>query len=169
MPEVLIDYLGSLTGDALGFYTCFISFTEKDDALSRRLYDDLRTAGVRCWRWKEDAIWGGTLIGEVDSAIRVYDKLVVILSKDALTSEPVIREIERALQKEQREGMAVLFPIRVDDAVFSWEHALQADLTRKVIGDFRQWHDTGTYNAAFNRLIRDLRSSGKVSAAHEPP
>ena len=118
VPEILIEHLPSLRGTALEFYTCFISFTEADDLFSERLYSDLQGASVRCWRWKEDAKWGGTLMREVDEAIRVYDKLVVILSAASLTAEPVIREMERALQKEQREKREVLFPIRVDDAVF---------------------------------------------------
>jgi uncharacterized protein YjbI with pentapeptide repeats len=161
VPEILITYLGSLTGKALEFYTCFISFTEADDAFSQRLHNDLQAAGVRCWRWKEDARWGRALMGEVDTAIRMYDKLVVILSGASLKAEPVIREIERALQKEQREAKEVLFPIRVDDAVFSWKHALQADVVRKAIGDFRGWQDPGKYDTALKRLVNDLRAESR--------
>jgi hypothetical protein len=47
--------------------------------------------------------------GEIDTAIRHYDKLVVICSKHSLESPPVIREIERALQKEDREHAAISF------------------------------------------------------------
>jgi hypothetical protein len=157
VPDILITYLGSLTGDAFEFYTCFISFTERDDAFSQRLYDDLKAAGIRCWRWKEDARWGRALIGEVDQAIRHYDKLVVVISAAALSSEPVIREIERALQREEREKREVLFPIRLDDAVFSWDHALQPDVVRKFVGDFREWHEQARYDAALQRLVRDLK------------
>lgn len=92
---------------------------------------------------------------------RVYDKLVVILSKASLKSEPVIREIERALQKEQREAKEVLFPIRLDEAIFEWDHYLKADVVRKVIGDFREWHNATKYDAALKRLIADLRAVRK--------
>ena len=50
VPDVLITFHGSLTGAALEFYSCFISFTEADDAFSKRLYNDLQGEGVRCWR-----------------------------------------------------------------------------------------------------------------------
>jgi uncharacterized protein YjbI with pentapeptide repeats len=157
VPRTLIEYLGSLRGEALQFYTCFISFSDADDLFSQRLYKDLQAAGIRCWRWKKDAKWGRTLMREVDEAIQVYDKLVVILSEQSLQAEPVIREIERALQKDKREGRDVLFPIRLDDAVFSWKHDLQADLLRKVIGDFRESNRKATnYRAALNRLIGGL-------------
>jgi uncharacterized protein YjbI with pentapeptide repeats len=145
VPEEMIVYHHSLVGKSFEFFSCFISFTESDDDFSQRLYDDLRGAEIRCWRWKEDARWGRTMLGEVDRAIRVYDKLVVICSKDSLQAEPVIREIERALQREQRDGKEILFPIQLDDFVFSWEHELQPDLTRKTIGDFRDWKNLESY------------------------
>ena len=76
--------------------------------------------------------------GEIDTAIRHYDKLVVICSQHSLQSPPVIREIERALQKEDREHRNVLFPIRIDDYLFDeWDHPRKADVVSKVIGDFR--------------------------------
>lgn len=105
VPDGLIQYVRSLTGAALEFYTCFISFTEADDAFSQRLHNDLQAAGVRCWRWKEKAKWGRTLTAEVDAAIREYDKLVVVLSEASLNAQPVIRQVERALQKEHQEAL----------------------------------------------------------------
>ena len=52
----------------------------------------------------------------------------MICSKDSLQSVPVIREIERALQKEDREHKNVLFPIRIDDYLFDeWDHPRKAD------------------------------------------
>jgi hypothetical protein len=163
VPEALISFHRSLAGAALEFYSCFISFTEADDAFSKRLYNDLQGEGVRCWRWKEDAKWGGTLMRQVDEGIRVHDKLVVICSENSLKAEPVVREIERALQREQRDGKEVLFQIRLDDSVFGWNHFLQPDLVRKVVGDFRKWKSTKTYRAAFDRLLRDLQAVESVS------
>jgi len=158
LPENLIAYLPSLTGKAFDYYTCFISYTESDDEFSKRLYNDLKGEGVRCWRWREDAPWGKTMMRSVDEAVRTYEKLIVILSKDSLKSEPVIREIERALQKEQREAKEVLFPIRLDSAIFSWEHELQADVVRKHVGDFTDWKSGKQYSDSFKRLVRDLQA-----------
>jgi hypothetical protein len=160
VPETLINYLPSLIGRPLEFFSCFISYTEADDDFSQRLYNDLQGEGVRCWRWRDDAKWGSTLIGEVDQAIRLYDKLIVILSADSLRSEPVIREIERALQKEAREKKEVLFRITIDDAIFSWHHPLATDVLRKVIGDFRTKGDGTAYEGTLRRLVRALRALG---------
>jgi hypothetical protein len=160
----------SLTGQALEFFNCFISFTEADDAFSERLYNDLQARGIRCWRWKEDAKWGKSLMRSIDEAVRLYDKLIVICSEQSLKSPAVIREIERALQKEDyltRQGKEdeVLFPIRLDDYIFSeWEHHRKADVIAKNIGDFRQWHEPELYRKRLERLIRDLRTEKSGSA-----
>lgn len=164
VPEHLIELLPSLMGMATDFYTCFISFTEADDAFSERLYNDLQGAGVRCWRWKEDAPWGKTIMRSIDEAVRVYDKLIVICSENSLKSPAVMREIERALQKEDdlcRQGKEaeVLFPIRLDDYIFEkWQHERKADVIKKNIGDFRNWKEPESYKKALDRLIRDLRA-----------
>jgi hypothetical protein len=154
----------SLTRQALEFYKCFISFTEADDSISKRLYYDLQGAGVRCWRWKEDAQWGKTLMRSIDEAVRFYDKLIVICSEQSLNSPAVIREVERALQKEDdlaRQGKEseVLFPIRLDDYIFTgWNHHRKTDLTAKNVGDFRHWKNHDSYQKAFDRLLHDLKA-----------
>jgi len=164
VPENFITYMLSLTGKGLEFYTCFISFSESDNVFSHRLYNDLQAAGVRCWRWKEDAAWGKTLMKSIDEAVRYYDKLVVICSKQSLHSPAVIREMERALHKEdelakQGKDHEVLFPIQLDDYVISgWEHHRKADVLAKHIGDFRLWKTADSYRNALARLVRDLRA-----------
>jgi hypothetical protein len=83
--------------------------------------------------------------------------LTVICSKDSLQSVPVIREIERALQKEDREHKNVLFPIRIDDYLFDeWDHPRKADVVSKVIGDFRGWDSHATYAKVFPRFLDAL-------------
>jgi hypothetical protein len=164
VPEDFITFMRSLTTQSFRFHTCFISYTEADDAFSERLYIDLQIKGVRCWRWKEDAKWGKTLMRSIDEAVRIYDKLIVVCSEQSLNAPAVIREIERALQKEDeltRQGKEaeVLFPLRLDDYIFSgWQHHRKADVVAKNVGDFRNWGNPDAYQQAFNRLLRDLKA-----------
>lgn len=163
VPETFITYAKSLINNPIDFYSCFISFTEKDDAFSERLYNDMQMAGIRCWRWKEDAKWGRTLRKEIDEAVRYYDKLVVICSKESLKAPAVLEEIERALDKEDAQRRAgdegeVLFPIAIDRYIFDeWEHELKIRLMRKTIGNF---YDCGSdlekYRRSVERLVKDL-------------
>ena len=157
VPDDFITYMRSLVSKAIDFYSCFISYSSQDDAFALRLYADLQAKNVRCWKFDENAKWGEPLWGEIDTAIRHYDKLVVICSKHSLESQPVIREIERALQKEDREHRNVLFPIRIDDYLFDeWEHPRKADVVSKVIGDFRGVNDLAIYTKAFPRFLDAL-------------
>jgi hypothetical protein len=163
VPEDFITYAKSLTTNPIEYYSCFISFTEKDDAFSERLYNDMQAKGIRCWRWKEDAKWGRTLRKEIDEAVRYYDKLVVICSKESLRAPAVLEEIERALDKEDMQKRAgdegeVLFPITIDRYIFDeWEHELKIRLMRKTIGNFYDHgSDLGKYRKSVERLVRDL-------------
>jgi hypothetical protein len=164
VPEDFITYMRSLVGKAIDYYKCFISYSSQDDDFARRLYADLQAKNVRCWKFDENAKWGEPLWGEIDTAIRHYDKLVVICSKDSLQSVPVTREIERALQKEDREHKNVLFPIRIDDYLFDeWDHPRKADVVSKVVGDFRGSDNLATYANAFPRFLDALNRPPQAS------
>jgi uncharacterized protein YjbI with pentapeptide repeats len=164
VPEKFIDDLNAVARTVVGYYTCFISYTQRDDAFSLRLYNDLQAAGISCWRWPEDAQWGQEIIREVDQAVRRYDKLVVILSEASLRAPAVLEEVERALEREGREGANVLFPVRLDDAVFSWDHPRKSNLVRKFIGDFSAWQDPESYRTTLKRLIDYLRAADPPQA-----
>ncbi len=49
VPDNFIEYMAPLTGKALEFYSCFISYSTKDQEFADRLHDDLQNKGVRCW------------------------------------------------------------------------------------------------------------------------
>ena len=160
VPDSFIEYMASLVGKPFDFCSCFVSHSSRDKRFCERLYADLQANHVRTWYFPEDATWGKPVWGEIDQSIRVYDKLVVICSKHSLQSGPVNREIERALQREDREHKHILFPVRIDDYVFSedWDHPRKADVLTKVVGDFTGWaRSPKKYAAAFDRLLKALR------------
>ena len=150
----------SLTGKAFEFFSCFISHSAKDKRFCERLYADLQAKGVRVWYFPEDAKWGETVWGEIDRSIKAYDKLILVCSKNSLQSEPVVREIERALNREDKDHKNILFPITLDRYVFdTWEHERKADILRKVVSDFSGWDkDAAKYEKAFDRLLKGLQA-----------
>jgi len=160
VPEDMIAYACSLRGRAIDFYSCFISHSAKDKRFCERLYADLQAKGVRVWYFPEDAKWGEPVWGEIDRSIKVYDKLVVVCSENSLQSGPVNREIERALNREDKESKGILFPIRIDDYFLdTWEHERKADVLRKVVGDFSGWDkDAAKHDKAFERLLKGLQA-----------
>ncbi len=162
VPEILIEYLGALTGKALEFYSCFISYSSANDDFARRLHADLQDKGVRCWFAPEDMKIGARPRPTIDDTIRSRDKLLLILSQQSVESHWVGHEVNEALNEEERRGQDVLFPIRIDDAVmdveFGWAKAIRDahQPTGRYIGDFTRWKEHDAYRVAFERLIRDL-------------
>jgi hypothetical protein len=159
IPEDFITYMGSLVGKAIDFYSCFISYSSKDDDFAQRLHADLQQQGVRCWFAPEDLKIGDKFRMRIDESILIHDKLMVILSENSIRSTWVEEEVEAAIEKERKQNKLVLFPIRLDDAVMETDQAWAASLRRtRHIGDFRAWKDHDQYQKSFERLLRDLKA-----------
>jgi len=162
VPENFIEYMNSLVGKAFDYYSCFISYSNIDEDFAKRLHADLQAEGVRCWFAPEDLKIGQKIRTGIDEAIKVHDKLLLILSESSVKSSWVEKEVETAFEKERRENKVVLFPVRVDDSVMETEVAWGADIRRtRHIGDFRKWKNHVDYKKGFERLMRDLKAENK--------
>lgn len=141
------------------FYSCFISYSSKDQEFADRLYADLQAKGIRCWLATEDLKIGDRFRQSIDEAIRLHDKLLVVLSEHSVNSGWVESEVEAAFERENRDkGRLVLFPVRLDNAVMEAPQAWAADIRRKRhIGDCTNWRDHDAYKKAFERVLRDLK------------
>jgi hypothetical protein len=149
----------SLTANPIEFYSCYVSYSNKDDAFATELLTKLQAQHVRCWKDSEDLRIGDRFQEEIEKAILLYDKLLVVLSGSSINSPWVEREVQAAFEKENRQGSTVLFPVRLDDAVMDCPRAWAADIRRtRHIGDFRKWKDHDSFQKALDRLLRDLKS-----------
>ena len=167
VPDEFIAYIGSMVGRPIEFYSCFISYSTKDQKFAERLHADLQAKGVRCWFAPEEMKGGRKLHEQIDEAIRLHDKLLLILSEHSMSSEWVRTEIAKARKREVKEGRRVLFPVRLVefDVLRDWE-CFDADIgidsAREIreyfIPDFSDWKDHDSYQAAFQRLVKDLKA-----------
>jgi uncharacterized protein YjbI with pentapeptide repeats len=159
VDDTFITYIRSLVGKSIEYYSCFISYSSKDDTFARRLYADLQSHNVRCWFAPEDMKIGDNIRPRIDESIRISDKLLLVLSKHSVTSKWVEFEVEAAMDKEQEGKPPVLFPVRLDNAVMESTTAWAAHIKRtRHIGDFTQWKNHDDYEKAFSRLLRDLKA-----------
>jgi hypothetical protein len=160
LTDPLIEYLPSLRGDALQFYSCFISYSTKDQLFAERLHADLQNAGVRCWFAPHDLPIGAKIWDAIDEAIRLRDKLLVILSEASIGSDWVEDEVNKAYAEERDRKTTVLFPVRIDDLVMTtpepWARKLR---DQRNIGDFRHWESVAQYSKGLERLLRDLEAT----------
>jgi len=172
IPDLFISYIASLVGTGIEFYSLFISYSTHNQEFAERLYADLQVKGVRCWFAPHKLRGGEKLYEQIDEAIRVYDKLLLILSPASMGSEWVNTEISRARKREIKDGKRILFPIRLCafETLRDWElfdADSGKDLAREIreyyIPDFSNWKDHDAYKLAFDRLLKDLQ--GKP----EPP
>jgi TIR domain len=155
----VIEYLASFRGEAIQFYSCFISYSAKDQVFAKRLHADMQDRGVRCWFAPHDLPIGTKTWDAIDEAIRVRDKLLLILSKASIASEWVEDEVNKAYAEERSRKEIVLFPVRIDNTVISTDEPWAVKLRdQRNIGDFRHWKKPEKYQEALERLLRDLKT-----------
>jgi hypothetical protein len=135
-PDELIAVVPTLLQNPIQFYSCFISYSSQDEDFAKRLHADLQAHGVRCWFAPEDMKIGDRLRVRIDESIRLHDKLLLILSEHSMASQWVEQEVETAMEREEKQGGTVLFPIRIDDAVMG-SQAGWAHLIRRWIGEIK--------------------------------
>ena len=153
--------------DGIQFYSCFISYSSKDEEFARRLHGRMRDAHLRVWFAPEDIQGGQKLHEQIETAIRVYDKLLIVLSEASLQSEWVMTELRKARKAERQSGQRKLFPVRLVDmeTLRDWEcfdadcgKDLAVELREYFIPDFSHWKEHDPFEAAFARLLKDLRA-----------
>jgi hypothetical protein len=126
------------------------------------LHSHLQSKGARVWLATRDLKIGDRFRARIDEAIRLYDKLLLVLSKNSVKSPWVEAEVEAAFEKERKQRRTVLFPIRLDDAVMDTAEAWAAGIRRtRHIGDFRKWKDRNEYQQAVVQLLQDLEEGEK--------
>ena len=105
---------------------------------------------------------------QIDAAIRVYDRLLLILSPSSMKSEWVQTEIAKARKREKQESHRMLFPVRLVgfQELQAWE-CFDADVgkdsAREIreyyVPDFSTWKDHDSYTKEFEKLVRDLKAA----------
>ena len=169
VPDDLIGYIKSIAG-AIQYYSCFISYSTKDQEFADRLYADLQAKGVRCWFAPHDIRGGRKIHEQLDDAIRLHDKLLLILSEHSMASDWVGTEVANAREREAREKRQMLYPLSIApfEEVKKWklfDADRGKDSAREIreyfIPDFSNWKDHDSYQNAFTKLVADLKADGR--------
>src|SRR5271166_4418470 len=167
MPDEFIAYIGSMVGRPIEFYSCFISYSTLDQEFADRLYADLQAKEVRCWFAPHDIQSGRKIHEQIDDAIRLHDKLLLILSEHSMSSKWVKTEIANARQREEQEKKNLLFPITLAPMeevkrrrLFDADRGIDSarEVREYFIPDFSNWKDHDSYQTVFQRLVKDLKA-----------
>ena len=167
VADNFIALMGSLVARPIEFYSCFVSYSTQDREFAERLHADLQAIGVRCWFAPYELQAASETREKLDEAVRLHDKLVLILSESSMNSPWVKAEIANARQREEREKKQMLFPITVVPfaEIKQWklfDADIGIDSAREIreyfIPDFSNWKDHDSYQTAFQRLVSDLKA-----------
>jgi hypothetical protein len=169
IPDDFIAFIPSHFGvqQAIQFYSCFISYSTRDEEFAGRLYSRMRDEKLRVWFAPEEMKGGQKLYEQIERAIQLHDRLLLVLSESSMQSEWVINEIQRARETEIKEDRRKLFPISIVEfeKVKAWRRFdadTGKDLAKEVreyfIPDFSNWKNHDAFEKAFERLLRDLRA-----------
>lgn len=174
VPDNFITYVGSFVVKPIEYNSCFISYSHQDEEFAQKLYSDLQAKGVRCFYAPEDMAGGKKLHEQIDEAILLHDRLLLILSTASMASKWVKTEIAKARKREEKEKRRVLFPVRLVsfEDIQHWE-CFDADtgidsakeIREYFIPDFSNWKDHDQYKKAFERLLKDLKAETEKAAA----
>lgn len=166
VPANLIRSIRSLLASDQ-YYSCFISYDSKDEQFARQLHGRMRDAHLRVWFAPEDIQGGKKLHDQIETAIRGYDKLLIVLSKASLQSEWVMDELRKGFQAERDGGTRKLFPVLLTDykALRRWVcrdsisgRDLAEEIRQYFIPDFSKWKNRKHFEDAFGRLLEALRA-----------
>jgi uncharacterized protein YjbI with pentapeptide repeats len=183
LPDAFLLGIG-LTGDeiqnlramysvGIRFYSCFLSHADPDQEFADHLRKDLIANSVSCWHYRHDIQGGKHWRTQVQTAIKLHDKVVLICSENSVVRQNVVDEIITAIERERETGEQKLFPIRLDDFILDLDildiadAAMESgrwreDWVRYVrsyhIPDFSGWKDHDSYQREFQKLIRDLKN-----------
>ncbi len=163
VTDAFITYARALTQNPIEFYICFISYSSKDQEFAERLYTDLQSKGVRCWFAPKDMKTSDKIRYRIDESIRLYDKLLLVLSQHSIKSSWVEFEVETALARENSRTPTVLFPIQLDSSVMKSRKSWAAHIKHtRHITNFTNWKHHDDYQKAFARLLHDLQQDTRT-------
>lgn len=148
------------------FCSCFISHSHEDEAFVKKLYISLKANGVEAWFAPEALRPGRKVHQEIEHAVQVYDKFLLVLSEDSMKSNWVATEIRTAMAEESKTGRRKLVPIRLAKyaSIMKWKcfnadsgKDMAAELREYFIPNFRNWQREAEFSQDLNRLLEALR------------
>ena len=128
----------------------FISHSSKDKPFVRRLAIGLLSEGIPVWldSWRMSV--GDSLLDNIYDAIDASSVVILVISKNAVDSGWVNRELNAALSKEQEYGRKFLLPIRIDDC------KMPSKVADRLYADFA----SQAFAEPLSKLIRVLVTMG---------
>ncbi len=142
----------------------FISYAREDYEIAKRLYDDLKDAGVVPWMDKINILIGQKWKYEIRKAIKESSHFLALLSSNSISKRGYVqKELKMGLDifDEMPQSKIFLLPIRLDEC-----HPLDETLQALQWGDL---FPESEYKDGLIQILRVLAPEGKSVPVSEPP
>ncbi|HEV3144195.1 MAG TPA: toll/interleukin-1 receptor domain-containing protein [Gemmataceae bacterium] len=136
-----------VAGPAVAGCDVFLSYSSKDKAIADAACAALESRGIRCWVAPRDIIpgkeWGAAIIDGIEQS----RSMVLLFSANANSSQQVMREVERAVNR----GMPII-PFRIED--------VPASKNMEYFISFHHWMDAfdGSLEEHLEQLAKTVRA-----------
>src|SRR5579875_1493948 len=153
----LLEAILEQSKNPLSYFTCFISYASEDQHFVEVLYQNLQQRGVRCWFAPMNLRPGDKFPEKITEAIQHHDKLLLVLSKHALASDWVKKEVEIARNKERGGKVDVLLPVCLDTVLLhspGWAGFISK---KRYIANFERWKQPRAFQKQLGVLLKALQ------------
>jgi uncharacterized protein YjbI with pentapeptide repeats len=157
IKKILFKIRDFRAAKALQISPLFISYSHANSQFVDKIGDKLVEKGIRYWRDVHE-IKTGWMEKQIDRANRQNPTVVLVLSKDVLSSDWVEHEVRTARSLEKEMGRDVLCPIALDDGWKDrhWPKRLIEQVMTYNILDFSAWKDDSKFDHMVPKLIDGL-------------
>lgn len=94
----------------------FISYSKKDKEIADAICSNLENNKIKCWYAPRDILFGENWGGAIIRAINKSQIFVLVFSSNSNLSSQVIKEVERAANKN-----IIIIPFKIEDVALSDE------------------------------------------------
>ena len=143
---------------ALQISPLFVSYSHANSEFVDKVGKRLTKEGIRFWRDIHD-MKSGRLEKQIDRAMRLNPTVLLVLSKNSLSSDWVEHEVHNARGLEKEMGRDVLCPVALDDSWKNsrWPKRVMEQIMEYNILDFSEWEDDSRFEDMFRKLIDGLQ------------
>jgi len=143
------------------YQSIFVSYGGPDEEAAGTLNKALKSVGVSTWFFPDDSIPGQKLHRMMHDGVNKHDKVLLVCSKDSLTRNGVLNEIERVLEREAKEGGSdILIPVTLDNYIFTEWNPERTDIADQIKARviINVDPESDNYKKGIDKLVKSLKS-----------
>jgi TIR domain len=144
----------------------FISYSSADRPFVQKMEAVLTESGMKCWRDEHELV-AGRITKQLKRAIMSNDVVLVVLSKNSLSSDWVEWELASARERERTEDRDVICPIAIDTYWKEWgeDPVLKREVLKYQIVSFENWTTGSIFEESTAKLLKGLKQNYLMEGA----